>query len=285
MEEVYLKFWGVRGSRPVTGTNTIKYGGNTACVEVRIEDQLIILDAGTGICNLGNKLIKNTQFIQANIFITHTHWDHILGIPFFKPIYKNGNNIYFYGTASENITFKEQVTAIMKHPYFPIEFKKLKSNCNFIELNKGDSFILEGKESPITINTFSNYHPNGGISYQICYQNKKISYVTDIECVEMYTDLFCGLVEFVRGSDVFIFDANYTNKEYFGDSNEASKIGWGHSTWETGLAIALEAKVKNYYIFHHDPERKDEDLDIIQNEANKLFSRAYCAREGEEIYA
>ncbi|HQI16990.1 MAG TPA: MBL fold metallo-hydrolase [Bacillota bacterium] len=263
-----VTFWGVRGSRPVPGPGTVIYGGNTPCVEVRIGKRLIILDAGTGITNLGFKLMQEPGPVRGDIFITHVHWDHIQGFPFFLPAFKRGNSFNIYGEGKEEITFEALIRRTMRFPNFPVPLENLGAAMHFKELKPGD--VIDIRDG-ITVHTVANSHPDGGVSYRIQYGEKSCCYVTDYE---HGSDKAEGLIRLCEGTDLLIYDSYFTDAEY------PAHKGWGHSTWEEGLALQEKAGVRQLLLFHHKPERSDEEMAALESKIIGKHPMAKAAREG-----
>lgn len=282
MRPLNLTIWGARGSRPIPGPGTLKYGGNTSCLTLSHGDRCVILDAGTGICDLAKRLEHRGEALDMDILITHTHWDHIMGIPFFTPLYKKKNTFRIHGVKSGNVSFKDQVSAIMVDPHFPVRFDQLASRYELIEFEGGKTFTLyQGSPSEMVVKTLNNNHPNGGVSYRVEVDGRSICYVTDYECSD-YSH-FELLAKFIEGCDLFVFDANYTDDEYYGRTGEGSKVGWGHSTWQMAVALAKTAGVGRCCLFHHNTDRTDDMVDAIEAEAAQIFDRTFAAREGMVI--
>lgn len=275
--DILVTFWGVRGSCPTFDENVFEYGGNTSCVEVKIKDRLIILDGGTGIQQLGKYLSSLDRNIKGDIFITHTHWDHIQGLPFFSPFFNRENYFNIYGEKKNDISFSKAIKEIMKYPYCPIEWEDLDATLIFNEIG-GDETLDIGDD--ITIKTIHTDHPGGCLAYRINYNGKSISYITDLE---HNRDIHNSLKEFVFNTDILIYDANFTDVEYYGGDSKSSKKGWGHSTWEKGVSLAKEAKIKKMILFHHNSNRKDSELKVIEKEAKKYHNDLMAAKEGMTI--
>lgn len=275
--EYRIKFWGVRGSRPVPGPDTLKYGGNTPCVQVQIGEKLIILDAGTGICNLGKALMKKNGSLQGDIFFSHVHWDHIQGFPFFSPAYAKGSLFRLYGEPKNNTGFEEQMSAFMKNPYFPIKIDSIKEQIEMYDIRPGQEVCI----SPdIAVKAARNHHPDGSISYRIEHGGRSCCYVTD---TEHYEEVDPILREFIRGADVVIYDANYTDEEYYGRNGQSPTKGWGHSTWREGVKLVEAAGAGRLVLFHHHTDRTDREQDEINIRAQEIYPHCVSAWEGLEL--
>jgi phosphoribosyl 1,2-cyclic phosphodiesterase len=282
-----VRFWGVRGSIPSPGPVTQKHGGNTACIELRVgpEERLVIIDAGSGIRGLGNHIMKNDLPrgpISADIFLTHTHWDHIMGYPFFKPIYIPGTKLKVHGPVSfEDDPLEEVVGGQMKYRYFPINVGELASDIEYIRL-KEDPGIDMGDGLHLVTKLLN--HPITSLGYRFEYEGKVVCtcydtepfrnlFITDpddpnydevmaIEGEEVAAEQNSAVEQFFAGADLLIYDSQYTEAEY------SSYINWGHSTMEYAVAAANRAGVKKLALFHHDPDRTDATLDEL--------AKTYC---------
>ncbi len=301
-----VKFWGVRGSIPCPGPYTIKYGGNTACLELRFEDsdRLIIIDAGTGIRELGNYMMANNlpgSPIKTEIFLTHTHWDHLMGFPFFKPSYVQGTELKIYGPVSYgDNSIEDSLGGLLTYRYFPVRRTELASEIEYINLKEDQFDLGDG----IILTTKYLNHPVLCLGYRFEYRDKVFCTAYD---TEPFQNIFCTdlddpsyneamayegeqaartanqrVEEFTAGADLLIYDAQYTQEEY-----ESSKVGWGHSSCEYAVAAAKRAGAKRLALFHHEPARTDDQMDEL---TEKHCSRdhtgdteIFFAREGMEI--
>jgi len=272
-----ITFWGVRGSMPVPGAETIKYGGNTPCVQVQIGDRLLILDAGTGIFKLGQHLMAQGKPIRGDIFISHTHWDHIQGFPFFTPAFVKCNSFSIYGLRSVNLNFEDLMKGQMEYDHFPISLDEMGSNIDFHEITFGTETQLG---DGIVLRTVLNNHPGGCLSYRLDYDGRSCCYMTDTEHNARIKPDF---LKFAAGADVVIYDAHFTNKEYAGFNGFPSVKGWGHSTWQEGIKLVKACDAKKLVLFHHATYRTDEEMDAIEKEAKKQYTDLIAAREGMVI--
>ena len=268
--EFSLRFWGVRGTIACPGPDYIRYGGNTSCIELRCGDRLMILDAGTGLRGLGTELVKDGP-IDVDLLLTHTHLDHLAGMPFFIPFFKPKNRIrlwagHLYGT---DATLHGALKRMMGAPLFPVPFDALAAEIDFKEFVCGETLHFG---DDIVARTAPLNHPNGATGYRIEYGGKSACYITDTEHVEGRLDE--NILGLIDGTDIFIYDATYTDEEY------PHYRGWGHSTWEEGVRLAEKAGVGQYVIFHHAPEHTDDMMDQISDTARRVMPSATVAREG-----
>ena len=256
-----LRFWGTRGSIPSPGLATARYGGNTPCVELRTSDGwLVILDAGTGIRDLGRCLMEraNGDGVEGDIFLTHAHWDHIQGIPFFAPLFHRGNHFTIWGSRSLQTSIDRVVRDQMSPVVFPVSFEELQARIDFQELAE-ERRAGSGYE----VSAMAVRHPGGALGYRFTESNATgggLVYVSDNELnadarYDTPHDWRSRFVEFVRGAAVLVHDTMYRPDEY------RNFVGWGHSTYEDAVELALEAAVERLVLFHHHPERTDDDVD------------------------
>lgn len=294
-----LIFWGTRGSIPTPGKQTVKYGGNTPCVELRLDDNnLVILDAGTGIRNLGEKLIETGDSINAYVLISHPHWDHIQGFPFFKPAFISGNEFTIVSGETKSVSLPDMISDQMNKVYFPIQLNELKAKINFKPIGEDEFKVFDADVKSIFLN-----HPTFAIGYRINQNGKSIVYISDNEPFDRFIahsvrnveqDIVTKYLEcspepnqrifnFVMGADILIYDTTYSPEEYI------DRVGWGHSHYLFSLKVAAEGKVKKLILFHHDPSHNDEKIDEIYKKClREITIRDYpfsciVAYEGLEI--
>lgn len=292
-----IKFWGVRGSIPSPGPATVKYGGNTTCIEVRTDaGDLIILDAGTGIFPLSQSLFSEFP-LTSHIFNTHTHWDHIQGLPFFIPFFVPGNTVKIYGAADpvSQTGISEILSAQLQYRFFPIREAELKSDIEYYSLKEGEKVTVnDATVTPVMMN-----HPVINFGYRIDCNGKSVFFTGDHEPwrnihkpeekkeYEAYKEIMAQknkqLMDVIHGVDVLIADTSYTPDEYM------QKIGWGHGTFDTSIQMAKEAKAKTLYFTHHEPTRSDNALEAVfaealsRNTRHKGDPEYFLAQEGLEI--
>jgi phosphoribosyl 1,2-cyclic phosphodiesterase len=285
-----LKFWGTRGSIPVPGSSTLKYGGNTPCVELRTEEnKLLILDAGSGIRELGKDLQKKGFDNNINILISHYHWDHIQGVPFFLPLYKEGVKVCFWGESCQGESIHKILSNQMTDNYFPIKLNELNANIEYFSLKTNDSFELDG----LKIDTLRAKHSSPTVTYKIRENGKCIVYLTDNELeIESAAEgntfasiknLNRELIEFCRGCDYLIHDSMYD------EAAMLLKKGWGHTGNVTLALFAIIAEVKNLVLFHYNPDYSDDKIDELLNQTKVVMKErsaninCIAAQEGMKI--
>jgi phosphoribosyl 1,2-cyclic phosphodiesterase len=301
-DEMIIRFWGVRGSYPVPGPRTMRFGGNTACVEVQAGAHTIILDAGTGIINLGGDLLRRARAngnrpIVATILFSHMHNDHTVGFPFFDPAYHGTTTLFIFGPKVFESDLEETLAHSMLPPSFPVGLDELASRKILRNINETDVVLIGGSltdvqvmnlyhdkvdPSPdlVRVRTYHSYaHPKNGVNiYNISWRGKTVVYATD---TEGYVESDRRLVQFASGADVLIHDAQYRAEDYILPSKP--KQGWGHSTPEMAISVAQAANVKRLVLFHHEPQYSDETLTEMEAEAQKNFPNTVSAYEGLEL--
>lgn len=284
-KEAIVKFWGVRGTLPVPGEETVFYGGNTNCVSLSLaKKHFFIFDAGTGIKKLSNYILHQKIYpISAKVFISHPHYDHINGIPFFVPLYIKGNEFEFFGSAMGDDSIEKIIAGQMDSIYFPITVKEFAAKISYRNLKEESFDIDEVKIQTIILN-----HPGKCLGYRIEYNNKIFCYITDhelyLENVPYYNQFEVDrLIQFINNADILIIDTTYTDGEY------VNKIGWGHSCVSRVVDVADKAKVKLLCLYHHDPDQLDKHIDFKLREANSMLearhsiTKCIAPREGEKI--
>lgn len=268
-----IRFWGVRGSIACPGKHTLRYGGNTSCVEVRCGDHLIILDAGTGIHVLGNALMRTGTTVDADILFSHTHFDHICGVPFFAPLFAQGNRLRLWaGHLGPRMTIEQVLRQSMASPLFPIQLEAFKAQLEFHTFQSGDSF---SPRPGVSVHTAPLNHPDNATGYRIEYGGKSVAYITDTEHKVGSSDQ--NVLTLAKNADVMIYDATYTDDEY------TAHAGWGHSTWQEALRLADRSGVGTVVAFHHDPSHDDRFLDSIAARAQQARPGTLIAAEGLEL--
>ncbi len=255
-QRLRLRFWGVRGTLPVPGEQTVRYGGNTSCVSLEAPGgRLIIFDSGTGIRNCGGWLASRGERINANLLISHSHWDHINAIPFFAPLYMQSNRIKIMGPRQGDRDMREIVFAQMEDPYFPVTPSEFGAHVEFRDLGE-ESFDVDG----IEVQSCRLLHPGVALGYRVKHAGRTICYLTDNELYltdrpEHNPAHYDRLVEFIRGADLLITDTTYTDDAY------RKFIGWGHSCVSRVADLATDGQVKELFLYHHDPSQTDDAID------------------------
>ncbi|MBZ0140985.1 MAG: MBL fold metallo-hydrolase [Pseudorhodoplanes sp.] len=268
-----VRFWGVRGSIPCPGPATARFGGNTACVEVRCGDRLIICDGGTGIRALGDELMRSGAALDADILLSHCHIDHVGGLPFFAPFYSPAHRFRLWaGHLLPALTLEDALRSLMSHPLFPIEAEVFQADIGYRDFRAGESIDLRGG---IKVRTAPLDHPGGATGYRIDFAGRSLAYLTDNEIRPGGPEP--ALVALARGVDLAIYDCAYTDEEI------GAKAGWGHSSWRQGLALADAAGIGAFCLFHHAPEHDDACMTRIAAQAQAARTRTMTAAEGDVI--
>lgn len=268
-----ITFWGVRGSIACAAKTHLRYGGNTPCVEVAAGDEHFILDAGTGIRALGADFIKHDRK-RGTILLSHTHWDHIQGFPFFAPAFdpKRAFRVLAGHLPPSTGGIRAVLAGQMAEPNFPVPLEIMRGSLAYEDFTAGDSFHLA---SQVKVKTAKLNHPNGATGYRIEHGGASVCYVTDTEHIIGKPDqTILGLIE---GVDLLVYDSTYTDEEF------PTKIGWGHSTWQEAVRLAKAANVKRLAIFHHEPDHDDRFMGAVEKKARTLFPNSFVAREGQAV--
>lgn len=298
-EHMIVRFWGTRGSYPVPGPTTLRYGGNTTCVEVQAGRHTIILDAGTGIINLGHDLLRRAKAnggipIIATILLTHMHHDHTQGFPYFTPAYIGSSMLHILGPATFDEELEETLSHAVLPPSFPVSLHEMPSFKIIRSLREAETIVLD--HNPGELHIYNIYHDrvihnhdmvrihihktyahprNGAYLYRVEWRGKSIVFASD---TEGYVDTDRRLVHFSRNTDLLIHDAQYTQQDY-----AASKQGWGHSTPQMACEVARMAGAKQLILFHHEPRYDDDAITALEREAQTIFPNTQAAYEGLEI--
>ncbi len=268
-----LKFWGVMGSCPGANPELVEYGIATPCVEIRTAGRIIIFDCGTGIVPFSKELAKEAP-TEIDMFLTHTHWDHIQGFPFFSSLYDSRNIINIYAEYREGYNIAEILKGTVANPYFPVSWEQFDAKLSFRELYNNQCIIIN---DDCLIKTLETYHPDRNLAYRIESHDKSVVYLTDFDHVNLDEQ---KVIDFIYNADALIYDSHFTDEEHTSPKYK----GWGHSTWQKGIEFSKRSNVKNLYLFHHAPHRtKDEMLEIekqiAQIQAN-ISTEIFIAKEG-----
>ena len=267
-----VRFWGVRGSIACSGPRTVRYGGNTSSLEVRCGDRVLLFDAGTGMRYLGNAMdiAGPIEAIEADVFLTHTHYDHVCGIPFFRPFFRPSNRFRLWaGHLGAGMTLRRVMDEFMVAPLFPVPPQVFKATVDYRDFVCGKD-LSAGPD--VRVKTIALNHPDGATGYRVEFDGRAFCYLTDTEHVPGAIDR--KLAKFMEGADAVVYDSMYTDDEY------PRYVGWGHSTWQEGVRLCKAAGVKKLIVFHHDPEHTDEMLDGVSREVDKQLPGSVVAREG-----
>jgi phosphoribosyl 1,2-cyclic phosphodiesterase len=258
-----INCWGCRGSIPVSGPEYVRYGGDTTCIEIRTADgEVVVVDCGTGARRLGHKLAEEKRK-KISIIFTHAHWDHIIGFPFFRPLYRGGTEVHLYGSPGAQESINTTLLHTMSPPYFPVDASAVKAAFLFNASCSTDFAIGSLEIKPIALN-----HPNQGMGYKFVENGKSFVFLTDNELEHPHPGglRYEDYRAFAAGSDLLIHDAEFTDDEY------RRTRGWGHSTYRRALQLAMEAGVRRFGLFHHNAERADAQIDAIVEDCRRIVA-------------
>lgn len=268
-DDFYVRFWGVRGTLACGGNEVAKYGGNTSCVEIKCGPHVLIFDAGTGLRYLADDLAKRS-IDNIDLFLTHWHYDHVCGLPFFAPLFSPRARCRIWGAGFDSgLSTEATVQQLMRAPLLPIGPDVFSAKITYRDISPG------GHLNPfpgVDVRTVALNHPNGALGFRVIYAGKSICYVTDTEHFRNGPDR--SLQDFIRDADIVIYDSMYTEEEY------ESFRGFGHSTWRAGIDLCDSANVRQFVAFHHDPSHDDAVLDAMRDQIRSVSPTAEVAREG-----
>ncbi|MBI3702038.1 MAG: MBL fold metallo-hydrolase [Afipia sp.] len=268
-----VRIWGARGSIPAPGPETVRYGGNTSCVEVICGNRTVVFDAGSGLRLLGNQMMRDNKIADIDLFLSHCHIDHLIGLPFFTPLFEKTSRVRLWaGNVEAAGGLKETIHKMMSYPLFPIEIEMAQGKIDFNDFEAGD--ILT-PQSGIIVRTAELNHPGGAIGYRLEHGGKAIAYITDTELNGSAFD--SALLGLAKDAALLIIDSTYTDDEL------PQHVGWGHSSWQQTVSFADAAGVKQLCLYHHDPEHDDTFMDQIASAAVRLRPGTTVAREGMTI--
>ena len=271
MKNNKITFWGTRGSFPTPDLDKVKVGGDTSCVSLETGNQILILDMGTGARNLGQYIINNPNSSKIiNIFLSHYHWDHMLGFLMFAPLFSEEYEINIYGK-KDRLELKDILNHMLDPIFWPASSDFFKAKLNYCIID--DNVNLSKN---LTVNSQIHHHPNGAYSYNVSFEDKKITYITDCE----YTSgsVSQKLIDFAKSSDLLIHDSHFSKEDL------PRHKGWGHSSWNQAVDIAKKSNSKQLALFHHNPNYSDHDIQNIENKAQSEFESVFVAKQGLFIY-
>ncbi|MEY9101665.1 phosphoribosyl 1,2-cyclic phosphodiesterase [Sinorhizobium fredii] len=267
-----VKFWGVRGSLPVSGEQFLRYGGNTPCIEVRCGTEVLIFDAGSGLREAGLSLMSE-GVSEFDVFFTHTHYDHIIGLPYFKPIYRCSSAVRFWsGHLHGKMSTAEMIDEFMRPPWFPVGPGICQASLDTVDFRPGETL---SPRKDVTVRTMSLVHPGGCVGYRVDWGGRAVALIYDTEHEPGILDP--ELLEFIAGADLMVYDCTYLESEM------AAYRGYGHSTGIHGSRLAMAAGIPRLAMFHHDPSRSDAALAAMEQEVQAFFAGAFAARDHQVI--
>ena len=268
-EDFLVRFWGVRGSVACAGPETVRYGGNTSSLEIRCGEHLLMFDAGTGFRKLGDSLLAEAP-LDADLFLTHTHFDHVVGLPFFKPAFNPDNTFRMWaGHLMPELNLRIVLSEMMMAPLFPVPLEIFAAEISFRDFRMGETL---NPKPGVTLRTAPLSHPNGATGYRVEFAGKSICYLTDTEHVDGEPNQ--NILNLIEGADIAIYDSMFTEEEL------PRRRGFGHSTWEEGVRLCDAAGVKQFVVFHHDPDHDDAFMDEIAALVEQRRPGSVVAREG-----
>lgn len=274
-EAFMVNFWGVRGCIPTPTSETARYGGNTACVELQVGGKRLIFDGGTGLHVLGNHLVKQMP-VEAHIFFTHTHWDRIQGFPFFMPAFHEGNHFHIYGAVGLNgASIKQRLSDQMLRPHFPVPLQVMRAEMEFHNILPGSVITLDD----VMVETVSLNGTNSSLGYRVTWDGRSLVYATDTEHSADSVDP--SVLYLANGADLLIYDVDYADRAYYDPQVKAATRQT--ETWKAAVEVAQAANVKRMILFHHDPHHEDDFLDQMEAEIQTMFPPSQLAREGMAV--
>ena len=272
MKKNKITFWGVRGSFPTPDRDKIDTGGHTSCVSIETKDEILVMDMGTGIKNLGESIVANPDSpSKINIILSHYHWDHIIGFPIFAPLFSDKYQINIYGK-KDDIELKEIINRMLSPIFWPVSFDNFKAEINFQSIENNELKISDS----MNIKSQVHHHPHGALSYKVLSHNKIISYITDCEYVSGEPN--DKLIQFVNKSDLLIHDSHFTVEDLLNHK------GWGHSSWAQAVKMAQKSNSKQLALYHYSPNYNDKQIETIESDAKKAFNKTIAAKQGLVIY-
>lgn len=273
-----VRFHGTRGSLPVSGRDQVRYGGATPCIEVRCGDELLIIDAGTGLHTLGQSLPRGVP-LDADLIFTHYHWDHVQGFPFFWPIYDRRTTLRVHGLQTKEVSPRNALSRHMARPVFPVSIGDLPARIYFDGVRPGRSFAVGAMD----VHTAPNLHPGGCLGLRIEYAGRSFVHLTDTEH-PAGGGFHEPALALARDADVVTFDTTFTEDEYHGRVDGVPKVGWGHATFEHGLEFGAACGARRFVLFHHAPEHDDDFLDDLARRARAQLHTSRMAVDGLEVH-
>jgi len=270
-----IRCWGARGSIPTSGKNYLRYGGNTTCLEIRnSRNDVLMVDAGSGIREAGNALLTEGRR-DFTLILTHAHWDHIMGFPFFKPLYRKKTTLNIWGCSFAQDSVKEMLARVMSAPYFPIHYDDVQARVDYQATCDGEYRLGDLAVTPVQLS-----HPNQGNGYKFSQNGKSFVFLTDNELGFRHPGglAFDDYLDFCKGADLLIHDAEYDDKEY------PKRRGWGHSTVEQATKLAIEAGVKQLGLFHHNQDRHDDDIDAMVAASRSMIADHHATLDCFAVY-